>query len=133
MQIQSGKTKANKSLKNWFGEGLGLQLGGVWASLGRSWGHLGRSLSVQNGAFYKHLTKIGSKKPFGSILDRLWRASRRVWREFGRVWRGFWSILECILRKSSGQRGRTAAKKKVARTRRGCQLTCELLSPLLKL
>ena len=34
MQIQNGKTKANKSLKNQFWKGLGPDLGGVWDSLG---------------------------------------------------------------------------------------------------
>ena len=46
MQIQNGKTKANKSLKNRFGEGLGPHLGGVWDGLEPLLGALGRLLAV---------------------------------------------------------------------------------------
>ena len=46
MQIQNGKTKAKKSMKNRFWEGLGLHLGGVWGSLGLLLGALGRFLAV---------------------------------------------------------------------------------------
>ena len=45
-QIQSGKTKTKKSLKNRFWEGLGLHLGGVWDGLGPLLGALGRFLGV---------------------------------------------------------------------------------------
>ena len=46
MRIGSRKIKAKKSLKNRFGEGLGLHLGGVWGGLGSHLGALGRSWAV---------------------------------------------------------------------------------------
>ena len=46
MQIVNRKIKAQKRLKKWIWEGLGLHLGGVWDGLGRLLGALGRLLAV---------------------------------------------------------------------------------------
>ena len=59
-------------------EGVGTLWGVSWALLGTS----GRFLGVKNRAFVKHWSKMGSKRPFGSILV-----------DFGRVLGGFWEGL----------------------------------------
>ena len=78
-----------------------MNLGGSWASsgkgLGRSWASSGRSgatfariLDVQNHAFFKHGSNMGTKRPFGSIFGRYWKDLGKVWggfgMKFGRIW-----------------------------------------------
>jgi len=67
-------------------EGSGAPLGTSWALLGGSWGALGRFFGVQNRAFFKHGSKIGSKRPFGSILEGFGEG-------LGRFWGGIWEDL----------------------------------------
>ena len=86
--------KAKKSLKNWIWEGLGLHLGGLWEGLGPLLGALGRFLAVlwafKNQLFFKHWSKIGSKRPSGSILailEGFWEGFEGVREGFGRIWK----------------------------------------------
>ena len=60
-------------------------MGGVWDSLGSLLGDLGRPLDLQNEAFLKHWSKISSKKPLGSILDRFWKDLGRVLEGRGKI------------------------------------------------
>ena len=80
-----------------------LDLGGSWAPFGkdlgrsgRSFGHFwalfGRSFGVLNQPFFKHRSKMGSKRLFGAILDRFWRVLGGFGVDFGRVWAGFWKV-----------------------------------------
>ena len=64
-----------------FGRGLGRP----GASFGHSWVPLGRFLGVRNRAFIRHWSKMGSKKPFGSILDGFGEDFGRIWKDLGRV------------------------------------------------
>ena len=61
-----------------------LDLGGPWAPFGRDLGRSGRSFGhlwalfsrffgVLNQLFFTHRSKMGSKRPFGAILERFWR------------------------------------------------------------
>ena len=72
-----------------FGRGLGRP----GASFGHSWAPLGRFLGVRNRAFIRHWSKMGSKKPFGSILDGFWEDFGRIWEDLGRVLGGFGNLL----------------------------------------
>ena len=78
-----------------------MDLGGSWAPFGRglgqsgpSFGHLlalfGRFVGALNQPFFKHRSKMGSKRPFGSILEGFWEDSGRLWGGFGeglgRIW-----------------------------------------------
>ena len=96
MQIWSGKINAKKSLKIWIWEGLGLHLGGLWEGLGPLLGALGCFLDVlwafKNLLFLKHWSKIGSKRPSGSILAPFWEGLGRVWEGLGRDLGGFGSF-----------------------------------------
>ena len=62
---------ARNRFKFGFGKVLG-SIGRVWErsgmSLGLSWAPFGRFLAVQNRIFFKHGSKMSSKKPFRSIL-----------------------------------------------------------------
>ena len=69
-----------------FGKGLGRS----WASSGRSWPPLGRFLDVQNPTFFKHGSKMGSKRPSGSILGGFGEGFGRILEGFGKVWGGIW-------------------------------------------
>ena len=82
-----------------------MDFGGSWAPFGRglgrsgpSFGHFwalfGRSFGVLNPPFFKHRSKMGSKRPFGSILDRFWKVLGGFGKDFGRVWAGFWKIFQ---------------------------------------
>ncbi len=44
---------------------------------------LGRFFGVLNRLFFKHRSKMGSKKPFGSILDGFWQVFGGFWKGFG--------------------------------------------------
>ena len=59
------------------------------ASVGPSWALLGGFLGVQNRAFVKHLSKMGPKRPFGSILDRFGEVLEGFWKDLGRIRGGF--------------------------------------------
>ena len=74
-----------------------LDLGGPWAPFGRDlgrsgrsfghfWAFFGRFFGVLNQLFFTHRSKMGSKRPFGAILEGS-----------GRVWGGFWEGLGRIL------------------------------------
>ena len=77
-----------------------LDLGGSWAPFGRglgrsggsfghSWALLGRFGGVRDQAFIEHWSKIGSKRPSGSILGGSWRGLGGFWGGFGRFVGGF--------------------------------------------
>ena len=79
---------------------LKMNLGGSWAlfgnGLGRSgpsfghfWMLFGHFLEVLNPLFFKHRTRMGSRRPFGSILGRFWKVLGRFGKDFGRVWAQF--------------------------------------------
>ena len=78
-----------------FGRGLAQS----WASLGRSWAPLGRVLGVQDRGFLEHGSKMGSKRPLGSILNRFGVVGGGFGEDFrncstllGGFWEGFWSL-----------------------------------------
>ena len=82
-----------------------MDLGGSWAPFGRGLGRSGpsfghfwalwvRLFGVLNRLFFKHRSKMGSKRPFGSMLGRFLRALGRFWEDFRRVWKVFGWILE---------------------------------------
>ena len=54
------------------------------AALGRNL-YRGGLYNVQIQAFLQHWSKMGSKKPSGSILGRFWDGFGRFWEHFGRV------------------------------------------------
>ena len=67
-----------------------MDLGGSWAPFGRGlgrsgpsvghfWMPFGRFFGALNRGFFKHGSKMGSKRPFGSILGRFWRVLGGVW------------------------------------------------------
>ena len=104
--------------KSWaqFGKGLG-RSGAFW---GRSRAPLGHFRSVQNLSFFKHGSKIDSKRLFGSILARFWEGLgsiwRRIWEDFGAfgqvggrlgVWLGSKQIWVVLLRTLFGPTFRT--------------------------
>ena len=69
-----------------FGRGLGRS----GPPLGHFWALFGRYLGVLNQPFFKHRSKMESKRPFGSILEGFWEDSGRLWGGFGeglgRIW-----------------------------------------------
>ena len=84
------------------GKGLGLS----GPSRGRSWGLLGRVLDVQIKALCEDWSKMGSKRPSGSILGGSWRGLGGFWDGFGRVLGGFLLIWGWILKKSGEESAR---------------------------
>ena len=72
-----------------FGRGLGRS----GPPLGHFWALFGRYLGVLNQPFFKHRSKMESKRPFGSILEGFWEDSGRLWGGFGeglgRIWEDF--------------------------------------------
>ena len=77
-----------------------LDLGGSWAPFGRglgrsggsfghSWALPGRFGRVRVRAFIKHWSKMGSKRPSGSILGGSWKGLGGFWAGFGRFVGGF--------------------------------------------
>ena len=75
-----------------FGRGLGRS----GPPLGHFWALFGRYLGVLNQPFFKHRSKMESKRPFGSILEGFWEDSGRLWEGFGkglgRIWEDFFSF-----------------------------------------
>ena len=75
-----------------FGRGLGRS----GPPLGHFWALFGRYLGVLNQLFFKHRSKMESKRPFGSILEGFWEDSGRLWEGFGeglgRIWEDFFSF-----------------------------------------
>ena len=71
MQMWNRKKEASKSLKNRFGEGFGLHLGGVWDGLGPLLDVLG-----------------------GIDFGRFWGG---IWEGFGRFWEGLGRLLWHLL------------------------------------
>ena len=67
-------------------------MGALGGLLGAFGGPLGRFLGFQNRTFLKHWSKIGSKRPSGSILAPFWEGLGRVWG----VWGGIWEDLEAF-------------------------------------
>ena len=65
-----------------FGKGLG-RSGASW---GHSWAHFDCLLDVPNHIFLKQWSKMGSKRPFGWLLDRFWKDLGRIWMRLGRIW-----------------------------------------------
>ena len=74
-----------------------MDLGGSWApfgmGLGRSgpsfehfWALFGNFLEVLSPPFFKHRSRMGSKRPFGSILGRFWRVLKGFGEDLGKVW-----------------------------------------------
>ena len=73
--------------------GFGRVLGSIWEGLGRSgaswghfWAHFDCLLDVPNHIFLKQWSKMGSKRPFGWLLDRFWEGLGRIWMRLGRIW-----------------------------------------------
>ena len=73
-----------------FGRGLG-QSG---ASLGLSCALLGRFLGVRNQASLMEWSKMGSKRPSGSILGRFWKDLGGFGEDLEEFWENLGSILE---------------------------------------
>ena len=87
MQIWIGKMQAKKSPKNWIWEGLGLQLGGVWALFWALLGAFGPFFWCSKFNFFQAWVSMGPRwAPRG-----LWY---RFWVDFGRIWGGIWKDLE---------------------------------------
>ena len=103
MQILDVKKKAPKWLQNWIWEGLGLRLGGIWDGLGGLLGTFGRFLSKQPLMTGRGRSQMGSKRPFGAILDRFWRVLGRFGVDFGSIWAGFWKISQALSVVPAGQ------------------------------
>ena len=75
-------------------------MGRVWDALGRLLatferilGAFWRFLDVQNRIFFKHGSKMSSKRPLGSILGRFWKVLGGFGEGLGRNWGGFWKDL----------------------------------------
>ena len=68
-------------------------MGRSGASLGRSWALLGRFFGVQNQALLKDSSKMGSKRPSGSIWGRFWEDLGGSWEDLGQILGGFWEKL----------------------------------------
>ena len=83
MQIQNWETKAKKSLKNHFWEGLEPHLGGVWGSLGCRLCTHRRFLNVSLVFEIALFSSIGLRWGPRGLLARF-----RV--DFERFWEGFW-------------------------------------------
>ena len=69
-----------KKEKREVGEGPQTQLSGLTL---RRYLYKGRLWGIRNQAFFEHGPKMGSKRPFGSILEGLGKGLGRVW---GRIW-----------------------------------------------
>ena len=83
-----GKRRPQNALKN----GFGRVLGSIWEGVGTVWAVfwtlLGCFFNILNPNFCKHRSRMGSKRPFGSILDGFWEVLGGLWMDFGRFWEG---------------------------------------------
>ena len=83
-----GKRRPQNALKN----GFGRVLASIWEGVGTVWAVfwtlLGCFFGILNPNFCKHRSRMGSKRPFGSILDRFWWVLGGLWMDFGRFWEG---------------------------------------------
>ena len=82
-----------------------LDLGTFWAQFGRGlgrsgpsfghfWLHFRHFLDVPNHIFFKHWSKMSSKRPFGWILGRFGKILGRFWEGWGKNLEGFKSLLD---------------------------------------
>ena len=82
------KRRPQNALKN----GFGRVLGSIWEGVGTVWAVfwtlLGCFFGILNPNFCKHRSRMGSKRPFGSILDRFWGVLGRLWMDLERFWEG---------------------------------------------
>ena len=82
------KRRPQNALKN----GFGRVLGSIWEGVGTVWAVfwtlLGCFFGILNPNFCKHRSRMGSKRPFGSILDGFWEVLGGLWMDFGRFWEG---------------------------------------------
>ena len=60
-------------------------MGGIWDGLGPLLGALGRFFGVRNQPFFKHWSKMGSKRASGAIWGRFWRVLGGFREGFGRI------------------------------------------------
>ena len=81
-QENKRKKNAQKSDLGGFWLPFGRGLGGSGASLGHSWALLGCFLGVQKPTSSKHWSRMGSKRPSGSILEPFWEGLGRFWEGF---------------------------------------------------
>ena len=83
-----GKKRPQNELQN----GFGRVLGSIWEGVGTVWAVfwtlLGCFFGILNPNFCKHRSRMGSKRPFGSILDGFWEVLGGLWMDFGRFWEG---------------------------------------------
>ena len=81
--------------------------GTAWDPFGHSWALLGRFVGVQDGAFLRLWSKIGFKRPSGSILEGFGMCLGRILKGFGgslgkillHLWKGFGKIWKRFLRR----------------------------------
>ena len=84
-----------------------MDLGGSWALFGKglgrfgpSFGHLwapfDRFFGVLNRAFFKHGSKMGSKRPSETIWGGFWKVLEGFWVDFGKDLGGFGQDLEGV-------------------------------------
>ena len=87
-----------KGTQNALKSGFGRVLGSIWEGVGTVWAVFwalfGCSFDTLNPSFFKHRSRMGSKRPYGSILGRFWNVLKRFGEDFGRVWIHFGSILD---------------------------------------
>ena len=57
-------------------------MGGGWHGLGRLLDIFWLFFDALNPSFFKRRSRMGSKRPFGSILDRFWRVLGGFWMDF---------------------------------------------------
>ena len=117
MQISYGKIRSKKNSRNGFGtvlafiwEGVGTLWGVFWSLLGASWPFWG----VQDRAFVKHESEMGSTKASGSIFGRFCGGFGRIPGRFAKVLGRFGSILAWILEQFGGESAGTLTTLKKA-------------------
>ena len=67
-------------------------LGRSWVLLGVFWTFLGCFFDALIPSFFKHRSRMGSKRFFGSILDPFWWVLGSFWMDFERFGGGFGKI-----------------------------------------
>ena len=89
-KFSMGEKRPQNALKNGFGRvSIWERVGTVWAVSGSL---LGCFFWVLNPIFFKHRSRIGSKRPFGSILVLFWVVLGGFWMDFERFGEGFGKI-----------------------------------------